>query len=193
MMHQGPVITSTQGSSTLCRYGTGCRRTDCKFYHPNAQPQYQQPTYPQYGQQQQQLCRFGDACFSQTCPYFHPNQQLYKDNGPEFTREEEEFMDEILDMIEHEQQLALDGDQDSEDERNINEIYDFIDQHHSQTVFESEYLLPEEAERDYQAMMAHHQQANDTNAVLDSMGKMSIKGMSATAPAFVPKKDAPAS
>lgn len=113
------------------------------------------------------------------------------DDGPEFTPEEEEFMDEILDMIEQEQQARGEG-VGSDDERNIDEILDFIDQQHpgpqqNQTIFESEFLLPEEAEREFQAMVAQQQHQNDANSLLSSMNKMSIKGMSATAPAFVPR------
>jgi len=100
-------------------------------------------------------------------------------------------MDEILDMIEQEQQARGEGNVESDDERNINEILDFIEQQpgpqQNQTIFESEFLLPEEAEREYQAMIAQQHQ-NDTNTLLSSMNKMNIKGMSATAPAFVPRK-----
>jgi len=101
-------------------------------------------------------------------------------------------MDEILDMIEQEQQARGEGAVESDDERNINEILDFIDQQQpgpqlNQTIFESEFLLPEDAEREYQAMIVHQQHQNDTNSLLSSMNKMNIKGMSAAAPAFVPR------
>lgn len=100
-------------------------------------------------------------------------------------------MDEILDMIEQEQ-AARGGGVESDDERNINEILDFIDQQQPKTIFESEFLLPEEAEREYQAIVAQEQLQRDADPILSSMNKMNIKGMSASAPAFVPR-NAPSS
>jgi len=188
--HTIPVAAPALPGGTVCRYGSGCLRQDCKYFHPtqNVATHFAPPP----SAQQQQLCRFGASCFAQGCRYLHP-QQLSdpRDDTPEFTPEEEEFMDEILDMIEQEQ-IAREGEstQDSDDERNINEILDFIDQQQPQpqAVFESEFLLPEEAEREYKAMIAQEQYQSDANTMLAGLNRMNIKGMSATAQPFVPRR-----
>jgi len=185
-----PTPLTQQMPSSVCRYGTGCRRQDCKYIHPSSSQN--SPSYSQYApttQSYQAPCRFGAECFTTGCRFSHPQLTDSYDDVPEFTPEEEEFMDEILDMIEQEQQTR-EVSQDSDDERNINEILDFIEHQPSQqTVFESEYILPEEAEREHKAMMEHqqHQQDAPTDLMLAGMNRMNIKGMSATAQPFVPR------
>jgi len=182
--------TTAAPPSNVCRYGSGCLRQDCKYFHPTqTSSQYAPPV----NTQQQQICRFGASCFAQGCRYIHPQQLSDShDDAPEFTPEEEEFMDEILDMIEQEQLAREGGAQDSDDERNINEILDFIEQQppSSQTVFESEFLLPEEAEREYKAMIAQERYQSDADTMLAGLNRMNIKGMSASAQPFVPRSPA---
>jgi uncharacterized membrane-anchored protein YjiN (DUF445 family) len=114
-------------------------------------------------------------------------------------------MDEILHMIEQEKlvhQQDLQGD--SDDERNIDEILSFIEgqkqnQQYLETVFESEYVLPEEAQADYEAIMMKEQQAQiqlqqdqqQDEEVMRSMNRLNLKAMSANAKPFVPKSFAP--
>jgi len=183
-----PVAALPASSLGPCRYGTSCRRTDCKYLHAPQVPAYQNQYAPSNSLP---LCRFGSSCYSPDCRFDHPQAQLGDsyDDAPEFTPEEEEFMDEILGMIEQEKmEREAGGGPDSDDERNIDEILNYIEQQPSQTVFESEYISQEEAEAEYNAMVAHeHNQQREVEGLYSGLNRLNIKGMSAAAKPFVPR------
>jgi len=183
----------------MCRYGPSCWRSDCKYSHEyqnSSSSPYNQPYgVSPYSAPTQQLCRFGAACFSSECRFAHP-PPVNNQPDVEFTSEEEEFMDEILDMIEQEQKpnnnksnggIHKRESYDEEDDKNIDEILDFIDQQGHQTVFETEYISPEDAEKEYKDMLEFDAQRRAADSMLNGMAHMNIKGMNASAQPFVPR------
>jgi len=115
-------------------------------------------------------------------------------------------MDEILDMIEHEQrerEMKGGSQDDDEDDKNIDEIMAFINKQQPPPQFgndlESEYVLPEEAEAEFEAMLAMQNQGMPEpvfmtpvyqpapNDLLDGMHKLSLKTLSAGSAPFIPR------
>jgi hypothetical protein len=102
-------------------------------------------------------CRFGMNCTAPNCRFFH-------DDDEEFSPEEEERIDAILDMIEQEQRArdGLGGDE--EDDKNIDEIFAYMQnqqasQNNASSSNQTDFSLPEDADEEYEAMLQQqHQQ-----------------------------------
>eukprot|EP01110_Echinostelium_bisporum_P012712 TRINITY_DN7597_c0_g1_i1.p1 TRINITY_DN7597_c0_g1~~TRINITY_DN7597_c0_g1_i1.p1 ORF type:complete len:215 (+),score=69.84 TRINITY_DN7597_c0_g1_i1:77-721(+) len=167
-------------SSQPCRYGSSCNRSDCKFYHGGAYNTYSAPP----------PCRYGAECTYTNCMFSHESNY-----AGEPTDEEQQYMDEILDMIEQEQAQGQGFVGDEEDDKNIDEIYRFINNQQKQG--ESDSSIPEGADEEFEAMMHQtysqkqqpNQQSNSgtTDGLESSMSKLNVKGLSATSAPFVPK------
>jgi hypothetical protein len=155
-----PSFSAPSSSAQPCRYGASCKRFDCRFFHPTPHQNtphqntpYQQPVQqpPSMSSPSMTPCRFGMACTAPNCRFFH-------DDDEEFSPEEEERIDEILDMIEQEQRArdgGLGGDE--EDDKNIDEIFAYIQNQQqassSQPTTMDDFSLPEGADEEYEAML----------------------------------------
>eukprot|EP01116_Phalansterium_solitarium_P010993 TRINITY_DN26600_c0_g1_i1.p1 TRINITY_DN26600_c0_g1~~TRINITY_DN26600_c0_g1_i1.p1 ORF type:complete len:1056 (-),score=277.88 TRINITY_DN26600_c0_g1_i1:216-3383(-) len=80
---------SAPRGAALCRYGTGCLRPDCMYYHPNgrqidarASERGAEAGRVAGPPRQREPCRFGSRCRRPGCPFTHPWDQ-YFDAAPE--------------------------------------------------------------------------------------------------------------
>lgn len=103
-------------------------------------------------------CRFGMGCTAPNCRFYH-------DDDEEFSPEEEERIDEILDMIEQEQRAREGGlgAGDEEDDQNLDEIFAYIQNQNQNQQQASQppnnqpptddFSLPEGADDEYESMI----------------------------------------
>eukprot|EP00026_Physarum_polycephalum_P011189 Phypoly_transcript_11394.p1 GENE.Phypoly_transcript_11394~~Phypoly_transcript_11394.p1 ORF type:complete len:294 (+),score=61.86 Phypoly_transcript_11394:79-960(+) len=157
--HTSSYSAPLSSSAQPCRYGSSCKRFDCRFSHPTSlNSSYQQPAQqlpPHMLSPSMTPCRFGLHCTAPNCRFFH-------DDDEEFSPEEEERIDEILDMIEQEQRArdGLGGDE--EDDKNIDEIFAYKKNQQQAAQGNSssaeDFSLPDDADEEYEAMMQQQHQ-----------------------------------